>query len=242
MWFAGIDLGWQGAPSGVALLAFRPPHHLSLVSLDRLPHHQDLLPWLISHIHEAPCFAAFDAPVIVTNPSGMREADKLTHRLFGAQNGGAYPIHLGMPFVANILSLVTDFAALGFSTALPATAQSPTRHLFEVFPHATSLRLFGLEKVLPYKKGTYASRAQALDTLRTLISTRLASPPAKRRPALRLPPLPPVPATLAGLKDLEDRLDALLCAYTAAHYWYWHLSRNNILGDEATGFIVAPSY
>jgi predicted RNase H-like nuclease len=38
----------------------------------------------------------------------------------------------------------------------------------------------------------------------------------------------------------EDQLDAVLCAYIAAHYWLWGEERNQILGTAADGYIVVP--
>jgi pyridoxamine 5'-phosphate oxidase len=42
------------------------------------------------------------------------------------------------------------------------------------------------------------------------------------------------------LKAVEDQLDALLCAYVAAHWWYWGRERNDVLGNSRTGYIVVP--
>ncbi|MEO0541768.1 MAG: hypothetical protein AAFZ80_13035, partial [Cyanobacteria bacterium P01_A01_bin.105] len=52
--------------------------------------------------------------------------------------------------------------------------------------------------------------------------------------------LPPVPATGRAMKALEDRLDSLICAYVAAHYWWWGQARNQVLGSLADGYIVVP--
>jgi predicted RNase H-like nuclease len=44
-----------------------------------------------------------------------------------------------------------------------------------------------------------------------------------------------------ALKAVEDQLDSLICAYVAAHWWYWGLERNWVLGDTTTGYIVVPA-
>ncbi len=59
------------------------------------------------------------------------------------------------------------------------------------------------------------------------------------------------PAT--GLRDLvprlpvaelskipADQLDAVLCAYLAAHWWCWGRTRNDVLGDAKTGHVIIP--
>ena len=43
------------------------------------------------------------------------------------------------------------------------------------------------------------------------------------------------------LKAYEDALDALLCAFIAAHYWCWGAERNEMIGTMSGGYIVTPS-
>jgi predicted RNase H-like nuclease len=57
-------------------------------------------------------------------------------------------------------------------------------------------------------------------------------------PALT-PRLPQVPAT-GNLKPVEDRIDAVLCAFIAAHWWHWTIERNILYGDQESGYIVVP--
>jgi predicted RNase H-like nuclease len=233
MWFVGVDLAWQNAPSGVALLELAG-RRLQLRDLARIDTHAGVLDWIGASIGSDPCYAAVDAPVLVHNRQGMREADRLTHRLYGHQNAGAYPIHLGLPFVPKLLEFAESMGRSGFQRSLPAAAREDSRRVFEVFPHASSVRLFGLPKILPYKKGPLAGRRAALAAFRQLLATQLG----RREPELRPKSLPEIPTSAKNLKAVEDQLDALLCAYTAAHFWYWGLAKNNILG----GALVVPSF
>jgi predicted RNase H-like nuclease len=233
--FIGIDLGWLGKPSGLAILELSQKR-LQLTHLSRPSTHADLLAALPAD--PLPTWIGLDAPVIITNPTGTRPADRAAHSLFARQHAGAYPVNLGLPFASGILALVASLRAQGYSTAIPAAAQSPTRHLFEVYPHAASIRLFDLPRILPYKKGPLASRLAALTTYRDLLSTSLKS----RTPSFSHRTLPTPGSSLATLKACEDQLDAILCAYIAAHFWYWHLSRTNILGNADEGFIANPSF
>ncbi len=237
MWFAGVDLGWAQGASGVAALRW-DGKRLHLEDLQRLDAWPAILPWLATITGGAACYAGMDAPVIVNNPSGMREADRLAHRLFAKQHAGAYPVNLGLDFVPALLRFVDTWRQAGFSTALPERAQSPERRLFEVYPHAASVRLFALDRILPYKKGPLAARRAALADYRRLLSACLAD----RTPALSPVALPAIPTGGAALKAVEDQLDALLCAYVAAHFWYWGLARNNILGGADSGALVVPSF
>jgi predicted RNase H-like nuclease len=45
----------------------------------------------------------------------------------------------------------------------------------------------------------------------------------------------------AALKAVEDQLDSLIYAYVAAHWWYWGLEGNWVLGDRATGYIIVSA-
>ncbi|MEM8545413.1 MAG: hypothetical protein AAGF66_15655 [Cyanobacteria bacterium P01_H01_bin.119] len=43
------------------------------------------------------------------------------------------------------------------------------------------------------------------------------------------------------MKALEDKLDSLVCAYVAAHWWYWGTEKNWVLGDRDRGYIIVPA-
>lgn len=60
----------------------------------------------------------------------------------------------------------------------------------------------------------------------------------QKRQKLEIPLLPS-----GGLvfKAVEDQLDSLICAYVGAHWWYWRLTRNRVLGSLTTGYIVVPN-
>jgi predicted RNase H-like nuclease len=51
--------------------------------------------------------------------------------------------------------------------------------------------------------------------------------------------LPDVPGT-GNTKPIEDQIDAVLCAFIAAHWWFWTTERSTLYGTEACGYIVVP--
>jgi predicted RNase H-like nuclease len=65
----------------------------------------------------------------------------------------------------------------------------------------------------------------------------------KLEPSLKLThdSLPSIPEKGREMKAVEDQLDSIICAYSAAHWWYWGLERNWVLGDRTTGYIVIPT-
>jgi predicted RNase H-like nuclease len=231
--FYGIDLGWTGKPSGFASLVW-DGKRLQLTHLTRCATHEAVLNSIPDN-HTA--WIGLDAPVIVNNQSGMRQADRSAHELFSRQRAGCYPVNLAMPFVPKVLAFVDTLTRKGYSTNPPESRQTRTSHLFEVYPHSAAVRLFNLPQILPYKKGKLATRKVALAQFRQLLASGLTN-----LPSLKPKNLPPIGDTLADLKSCEDQLDAVLCAYIAAHFWYWGLSRNNLLGHPPDGFIVNPSF
>ena len=149
---------------------------------------------------------------------------------------GCHPANLGRPFAAKTNAFAAALEELGFAHAPEIQARVPGRYQIEVFPHASIVWLFGLPYRLKYKKGTVPERVVQLRRLREfLFELEKADPPC-----LVGDMLPLVPDGGAARKGVEDRLDAVICAYTSAHYWWWSRERNRVFGDGETGFLVVP--
>jgi len=100
------------------------------------------------------------------------------------------------------------------------------------------VHLFGLQRILKYKKDHLWDRRLELEKLRTLIIENLPT----FKPSLNLSSFSArlknsffaeMPSTGAALKAVEDQLDSLICAYVGAHWWYWGIERL-VLGDRGT--------
>ncbi len=145
--------------------------------------------------------------------------------------------------VAFTRDLVLEFPSSSFFWARGAAVgwQLPTagRLLVEVFPHPATIRLFGLEQIVKYKRGPVAARraefARLQGLLRECLRTRFAPGEWPETPALT--------AVLSApwTKPAEDRLDALLCALVGYHHWRHDGRRSETLGDLETGFILVPA-
>jgi predicted RNase H-like nuclease len=241
MRFLGIDLGWRSQPTGVCALEWQN-QQLVMVALDRCETIPEILDWIQTHAHQSTGIAV-DAPTIITNPTGMRPCDRLTHVHFGKYDAGCYPANLGRPFAQRTIKFAEALLDWGFAHAPTIVPQSEGRWQIEVFPHPATVHLFGLGKIIKYKKGRLSDRCQGLTQLYTYIKHYL---PQRYPPLavsglfleLQVPPL----AELTGkqLKSIEDKLDSIVCAYVCAHWWYWGLAKNVVLGDGQTGFIVVP--
>ncbi len=236
MIFLGIDLGWQTGPSGVCCLSLEKTK-LSLIALDRLDTHTDVLTWIAHQASTKPAMVAVDAPTIIPNPTGMRVPDRLAHKYFGKYHAGCYPANQASTFAPQLLAFSQALTHQGFIHAPTLTSQQPGRYQIEFFPHPAMVHLFGLSRILKYKKGRIDQRRQELERLRLLILQHLPN----HTPSFSTQTLPSIPARGAALKAVEDQLDSIICAYGAAHWWYWGHSRNQVLGSLATGYIVVPT-
>jgi len=241
MKFLGIDFGWRSQPSGLCSLALQNKT-LQLLDLTRIDPVESVLAWVDEQVTpQESAIIAVDAPTLIPNASGMRLPDRLAHKYFGRYHAGCYPANLASPFATRTLELGLSLEARGFIHAPTLNAQQPGRYQIEVFPHPATVHLFKLERILKYKKGRLSERRVELLKLRQYILDILPTlEPALDLSMLSNDSLPEVPHTGSALKELEDKLDSLICAYVAAHWWYWGLKRNLVLGDRTTGYIVVP--
>ncbi|MFE4106430.1 DUF429 domain-containing protein [Almyronema epifaneia] len=235
--FIGLDLGWLASSrSGVCVLQ---PEASALVfgSWHILSPHQALLDWLDQIILNQPQVAiAVDAPLIIPNASGMRLPDRLLHQHFGRYHAGCYPANQNLPFYPAMRDFTAALEQRGFVHAVDGTTHG--RVMLEVYPHAASIALFGLPRILKYKKGKVTERRQGLAQLFALQQKYFS----RLQPSLALDFTIDLNQKGAALKALEDKLDALTCAYLAA-YWVWHGQRqNSIYGDRQSGYIIVPTF
>ena len=208
---------------------------LRLLKLECLTEPDEIAGWADSNAGQH-AVTGIDAPIVIPNATGMRAADRLAHSMYGKYHAGAYPASRARSFWRRTTQLSTELARLGFSHGDQLAPQCTGRYQIEVHPHAASVQLFELDRIVKYKKGTLAQRAVGLGTLRALILDKLP----RLVPALDPPDLPEIPSSGKALKTCEDQLDALLCAYIAAYWWHWGRERNDVLGDSKRGYIVVP--
>ncbi|GAB4229025.1 MAG: DUF429 domain-containing protein [Stanieria sp.] len=246
MKFIGVDLGWSSGASGLCCLNWEN-NQLQILDLTCLLETEKILAWLDRWVApQEPALIAVDAPTIIPNQTGTRLPDKLTHKYFGRYHAGCYPANLNRPFAQKTVGFGISLEQKGFRHAATITPQQLGRYQIEVFPHPATINLFGLTKILKYKKGKIAERQIELIKLHRYITNVL--PTLTPRLNLILDQgnsslLPFIPDSITGtqFKAIEDQLDSLLCAYIAAHWWYWGEERNLVLGNLDTGYIIVPA-
>jgi predicted RNase H-like nuclease len=237
---AGVDLAWgERMADGVCFVRYEGARRRARLDGYAYPQGDDAL------VAEAGrrlargqgAFFAVDAPIVCPNATGTRPVDRLTHVLFHRQHAACHPANLGKcprpPRVAGRLA-----AELGFETGWGVDGLAVGgRVAAEVYPHPAMVRLFGLERIIKYKKGPVAARRAEFARLQGLLRELLA------REFAYLALDADTPALLAERwsKPVEDRTDALFCALIALHHVHHAGARSEVIGDAATGFILLPA-
>ena len=243
--FVGVDLAWsERNPSGVAILAGGPDRPLEYVTAQTHGATEEIAAPILAL--EGPVWVAIDAPLVVPNESGSRPVDRLVARQYGRFHAGAHSASLKqLKHDVRAARLVELLAPRGVRQMDEVTLppQAAGSWAFETYPHPAMVELFGLDRIIKYKKGRVDQKRAGLRTLARTMADHLPrlDPPLARSDALSSL-LGCDPSGLKGraLKGFEDRLDALFCAYLAAHLWRWGTERNQHLGSADTGSILLP--
>ncbi|MBN8246768.1 MAG: DUF429 domain-containing protein, partial [Verrucomicrobia bacterium] len=116
------------------------------------------------------------------------------------------------------------------------TLHQGSRLLAEVYPHPAMIRLFGLDRIVKYKRGPVARQRREFRRLQALIGNSLGT----RFPELAVNAAVTQLLSAPRSKEAEDCLDAFFCALVGLHHWRHRGRRTEILGDVETGFLLVP--
>jgi predicted RNase H-like nuclease len=245
--FLGLDLAWYGTGNSSAMAVLHGDgEEVQLVNVfEALQSDDEIFSALVTSA--APdTVLAIDAPLIICNASGQRPCESEIGRRFGRADASAHTSNLARFPDARSVRLADRLVAAGWrhSPDPASDRRCSGRSLFEIYPHPAHVVLFDLARIIKYKKGNLALKRAGLSDLRRAIQTNLAfaSPALVGAPVLE----ELLRRELTGLrgrelKMYEDALDALLCAFVAAHYWAWGSERNEMIGTMTGGYIVTPS-
>jgi predicted RNase H-like nuclease/ppGpp synthetase/RelA/SpoT-type nucleotidyltranferase len=231
----GIDLAWGlKNPTGLAVLDDGGRLvHVSAVRTD------DEIVAALEPFITGPCIVAIDAPLLVTNETGNRRAERELNADFAKFQAGAHPTNQGKP---EFTDGDTRGGRLGKRLRLDLDPRSGRdRRGIEVYPHAATVALFRLGRTLKYKnkpgRTVDGLRAELLVLMGHLeavpelhlgagwVALRTAVQTARRKSELRV---------------VEDQVDAVVCAYVG-----WIAVRRpddvTTYGNAAEGAIVSPT-
>ncbi|MEI4273382.1 DUF429 domain-containing protein [Klenkia sp. LSe6-5] len=231
----GIDLAWGlSKPTGLAVLDDGGRLvHVSAVRTD-----DEVLAALEPYV-AGPCIVAIDAPLLVTNETGNRRAERELNADFAKFQAGAHPTNQGKPeFTDGDTRGGRLVRKLGLD---PDPRSGRARRAVEVYPHAATVALFRLGRTLKYKN----KPGRTVDGLRAELLVLMGH--LEGVPELHLGPAWVALRTAvenatrkSELRVVEDQVDAVVCAYTG-----WIAVRRpeevTTYGNAAEGAIVTPT-
>lgn len=194
--------------------------------------------WLALH---PAATVAIDAPLVVRNPTGAREAERRITAAYARFHAGTHPTNLGTRYMdpprGGCLA-----ARHGWSLDPWATATVERPVAIEVYPHAAMVGLFGLQHIVRYKRKrgrTPADRRAGFERVLDLLDRIDTLQPQERERWWGLRRQVTSSTRHVDLGRVEDEIDAILCAHLA---WLWRTrpDRLHVYGDPASGAIIAP--
>src|SRR5205823_793240 len=145
--FIGVDLGWYGKPSGLAAIRLEGSA-LRLVKIARLQAAAEIVEWIQAEVGEGSAMAAVDAPLVIRNQTGIRPAERELNAGFRRFHAGCHAANLGRPFAQNVISFSRRLEELGFAHGASIEPRREGRFQIEVHPHAATVSLFELPRIV----------------------------------------------------------------------------------------------
>ena len=236
MQVAGIDLAWGArARTGVALTDERG----ALLKSASVTTDEQIADFLAG---SSLAVIAIDAPIIVTNASGMRECERDLSKDFRRFHAGTHPTNLSRPSMQPEPRAKRLVLSHGWSTNVALSPGPTTPIALEVYPHSSMVGLFGLDRVLEYKAKSGRTlemrRAQFTELMGYMV--RLCDETLRLTESSRWHELKVAAAGASQqshLNVIEDEIDAIFCAYVA---WVFATAPATLVsyGDAETGVIV----
>ncbi|NCZ96671.1 DUF429 domain-containing protein [bacterium] len=178
-------------------------------------------------------FVTVDAPIVCPNRTGTRPVDRLTHRMFHREHAACHPANsTKCPRPPRIAGLLKKHV---FRIGWDPTKGKKT--VAEVYPHPAMVRMFGIPRIVKYKKGCVADRRKEFRRLQGLLKQCLKN----KFPDLRVDSETATLLKERWSKPVEDRTDALFCALIGLWHWKHQGKRSEVIGDRKAGFILLPA-
>jgi len=254
MRFIGLDLAWGAKnPSAAVTLEWNAAtQSLMPISVAEMLTDDDSICGYIrgNDADGGGLIVGVDAPLDVPNETGERPVESILRRCFGKYQAGAHPANRSL-YKGDIRGerlaerFQNEHDLISHFHFMPRDPNA--RNVIEVFPHPAMVVLFDLDKTLKYKlkkgRDTASRMAEFARFSEGLRSLQNAEPTLDTPEWLHSPDwfrTNPI-VTQSALKRIEDTMDALVCAYVAAYFWYWGEGEKcMVIGDKATGYVVTP--
>lgn len=243
--FFGIDLAWSDRnASGVAVI-----RDGRLVACSGgLVKMSEIVDFIGDHLSRRNgSIVAVDAPLRVPNETGTRNCDRALSADWHRYQAGAYPANRrllerdGVVRGEVLTAKLSERFKFRVSDVVPRRTKG--RLVCEVYPHPALVSLFGLERIVKYKRGrgrSFEDRWTEFSRYRKLLRRlRKADPPLRRTRRL-LKSTEVYGLRGAALQAYEDALDAVTCAYIASYLWKHGPGRVTRYGTLEEGHILVP--
>jgi predicted RNase H-like nuclease len=236
--FLGLDLAWAPRHSSGGAVLELLDDGLHLTSSCSLRAHEDILAWIARNRGRDGVTLAVNAPIIVENSGGLRPCDKALNEHFETNQVDEYQVNLVN--ASHPRTIGRAMMRMGFD---PNPAAEGDR-VVETYNQATQVLLFDVDRPIRLKTGPVGARKDAVDRFRETLSDMLfdANPPLNDSPALNELLNADLPSSNGSrVGELEERLEAVLCAYTAAYLNLRGPEDCAFLGDLEHGYVLLPT-
>lgn len=245
MFFVGIDLAWSNSNStGIAIIKGNIKN-AKLCDATIVYSNDEIIDYINKIVKEESAFIAIDAPLIVPNEEGRREAERLIGIFFQKYDAGAYPANRKLlskkSETIRSEELCKQLEKERFEHNPYINQFEDNRKFFEIYPHPSMVVLFKLSKILRYKKKT----RRTYESVWNEFERYQESLKKLENPSLMLPN-EIIEKNVVGIKGknlkyYEDKLDAIFCSYVAYYSWV-HPENCAVFGNMNQGYILSPIF
>ena len=209
-----------------------------LISTSHLRTHEAVLGWIARNRGRRGAVMAVNAPIIVENSNGLRGCDSQLQEHFSRFQVDDHQVNIvssGHP-----RTMGKAMVRMGFDP----DPQGEGDRVIETFTQPSQVLLFDLDRPIRVKTGPIGARKDAVARYRELVMARLMDgvPRLVTSSALRdLMGADLMTMNGTRLGEIEEKLEALLCAYTAAYLDIRGPDDCAFLGNLYEGYILLPT-
>ncbi len=236
--FLGLDLAWAPRHSSGGAVLELHEDGLRLASSCSLRAHEDILSWIARNRGRDGVTVAVNAPIIVENTGGQRPCDTILHEHFAQHHVDEYQVNLVN--ASHPRTIGRALMRMGFDP----NPNNQGDRVIETYNQATQVLIWDVERPIRLKTGPVGARKDAVARFRETMAEMLedAVPPLIDSPALNELLNADLPSSNGSrVGELEERLEAVLCAYTAAYLSVRGPEHCAFLGDLNDGYVLLPT-
>lgn len=211
---------------------------VELIESASLRAHEDILGFIARNRGRHGCIIAVNAPIMVENVGGRRPCDAMLDEHFSSHHIDEYQVNTVN--ASHPRTMGRAMMRMGFDP----NPMGEGDRVVETYNQATQIMLFDLERPVRLKSGPVGARKDAVARFRETLHEKLgeAMPVLLDSPQLEELIEADLPSSNGSrVGALEERLEATLCAYTAAFLDMRGPEDCAFLGDLRDGYVLLPT-